>query len=77
MLFSLRGRSWLGVWTGCAVLAATACAPGDSRDTAFDARPPPFACDGAAEGVDEGAEIRVLRAEAIAGRDLKGAGGGH
>ena len=40
MLFSLRGRSWLGVWTGCAVLAAAACAPGDSGDTAFDARPP-------------------------------------
>ena len=40
MLFSLRGRSRLRVWIGCAVLAAAACAPGDSGDTAFETRPP-------------------------------------
>ena len=40
MLFSLRGRSGCRAWIGCAVFATAACAPGDSVDTAGEARPP-------------------------------------
>ena len=40
MLFSVRRSSRFRLWTGCAVLAAAACAPPDSVDSTGEARPP-------------------------------------